>query len=102
MRFLSPIECQEWVKSAIGMAFTWESIESDFPFRVAYELPVDTGRKTALARSLSCADGITRPTLLWITAWGIWPSAENMAIFDGYRSSLGEIRPVHVAPGHEV
>jgi hypothetical protein len=43
---------------------------------------------------------VKSPGLFWITATGIWPSSENMALFDGYRRSFGENRPIHAAPAH--
>jgi hypothetical protein len=37
---------------------------------------------------------------LWINEYGIWPSSEDPGLFDGYRKSLGENKPVHERPGH--
>src|ERR1700755_7937 len=39
---------------------------------------------------------------MWITGWGVFPSSENMALFDAYRRSIGETRPLQAAPGHLV
>jgi hypothetical protein len=38
---------------------------------------------------------------MWIGEIGIWPSSENLELFEGYRRSLGETRPLHEAPLHE-
>jgi hypothetical protein len=35
-----------------------------------------------------------------ITEFGIWPSAEDWTLFDGFRASLGERRSLPDAPGH--
>lgn len=40
------------------------------------------------------------PGALLITDWSIFPSGENINLFDGYRRSLGILDPLHVAPGH--
>jgi len=53
-----------------------------------------------LARALSTLVDCSSEALLWITEWGVFPSSENMALFDGYRRSLGEERSLHEAPGH--
>ena len=38
--------------------------------------------------------------LLWITAWGIWPSSEDWPTFYAARGSRGERRSLSDAPGH--
>jgi hypothetical protein len=41
-----------------------------------------------------------RPTLLFITEWGIWPSSENWHLYYKIRQTYGENRLLHEAPGH--
>ena len=53
-----------------------------------------------MARAVVGLIGNRLPGLFWITAWGVWPSSENMAVFDGYRKSLGEHRALWEAPAH--
>ena len=67
---------------------------------IAYKLPSDTGAKTAIARAVVGIIGTRLPGLFWITQWGVFPSSENMAVFDGYRKSLGEHRALWDAPAH--
>lgn len=76
------------------------SLEAGFPHQSAYLLPVDTGRKTALARLVAAGIDISREGLFWITGFGIWPSSENMDLFTGYRQYLGETRSLLAAPCH--
>jgi hypothetical protein len=38
--------------------------------------------------------------LLWVTAWDIWPSSENLHLFYRLRQSYGELRLLPEAPGH--
>ncbi len=71
-----------------------------YPHSVTYQLPSDTGKKTILGRVLAGSLDTTQPGLFWVTAWGIFPSSENMLLFDGYRKSLGESRSIYSAPGH--
>lgn len=35
-----------------------------------------------------------------ITGWMVWPSCEHFDLFDRYRQSLGETRPLWEAPVH--
>jgi hypothetical protein len=41
-----------------------------------------------------------RPTLLFITEWGIWPSSENWHLYYRLRQTYGDNRQLHEAPGH--
>ena len=99
MKVISKPECYDWLKANLGTNFTVENV-AEYPYGVAYLLPPDTGKKTALARALVGVLHVYSPGLLWITATGIWPSSENMPLFEAYRRSLGEGRPIHAAPGH--
>lgn len=38
--------------------------------------------------------------LLWIVEYGIWPSSENQHLYYRLRSSYGDRRELHEAPGH--
>jgi hypothetical protein len=100
MKVISKSECDEWLRANIGGNFTIEGVEKEYAYGVDYLLPPDTGKKTALGRTLASLLQVTSPGLFWITATGIWPTSENMALFDGYRKSFGENRPLHAAPGH--
>jgi hypothetical protein len=48
------------------------------------------------------ADSLTyrMPVLLWITEWGIWGSDENWHLYYRLRTSYGDNRLLHEAPGH--
>lgn len=98
MKCLANAECERWLRDrgALGEA---GDVHRHFGSRLAFALPQDSGRRTALARAL--AGAVTdRPGLLWITGWGVWPSSENMRLFDMVRASFGESRQVHEANGH--
>jgi len=41
-----------------------------------------------------------REILVWFTEWGVWPSSERSHIFDRFRVSYGERRPLIDVPGH--
>lgn len=80
--------------------FSWLAVEQHYAWRVTYLMPTDAGRKTALARELSALIDSRGEGLLWITEWGVFPSSENMSLFEGYRRSLHDERSLRAAPGH--
>ena len=41
-----------------------------------------------------------RPTLLFMTEWGIWSSSENWHLYYKLRQTYGDNRQLHEAPGH--
>ena len=41
-----------------------------------------------------------RPSLLFITEWGIWSSSENWHLYYKLRQTYGDNRQLHEAPGH--
>lgn len=100
MKVISKPQCDDWLRANIKSDFTLEKVEEEYPYGVAYLLPSDTGKKTALGRTSVGLFDVKSFGLLWITATGIWPTSENMALFDGYRKSFGENRALHAAPGH--
>jgi hypothetical protein len=67
---------------------------------VRSSIPPDSARKTALSRVLASMFSEDEEALLWITEFGIWPSAEDWNLFDGFRLSLGEAQAVHERPAH--
>jgi hypothetical protein len=100
MKIISQAECEEWLADNIAKGLSRRQVEAGYAHYVAYKLPVNTGPKTSLAHALTHFVEIGQHGLFWITDWGIFPSTQNMALFDGYRKSLGEDRAIHAAPGH--
>lgn len=88
MRAITNHECERWAASNPG--------PHDAQART-YRLDPDAGVRTVLARKLAAA---ADTGLLWITAWGVFPNLENIALFHAYRRSFGEARPLSAAPGH--
>jgi hypothetical protein len=67
-----------------------------------FSIPPDSGMKTSLARLIAALfaslDGAE--AIIYISEWGVWPSSENLEIFDSYRQSKGEKRGLEQAPVH--
>jgi hypothetical protein len=68
--------------------------------RRMYSIPRDSGRKTALSRTLCYVMPRESVSVLYISGWGVWPSSENLDLFHGYRRSLGEPRSLSEASVH--
>ena len=100
MNFITSIEAEQWVEKTLDMKLTPEALRSRFKTSISYSLPSDTGRKTYLANCISRLVTPQPEGLLWMTSWNVWPSAENMNLFYGYRRSLSESRPLIEVPGH--
>jgi hypothetical protein len=100
MKVISEEKCQEWLKDKLASSFSWEAVKAAYSYCISYQLPSDTGKKTVLGRVLIGCMAKAELGLFWINGWGIFPSSENMLLFDGYRKSLGESRSIHEAPGH--
>jgi len=41
-----------------------------------------------------------RPTLLFVTEWGVWPNSENWHLYYKLRQTYDDNRLLHDAPGH--
>jgi len=65
-----------------------------------YPIPVDSGRKTVISRTIASFFDTEAESLLWIDEYGIWQSCEDWNLFNGFRKSLGEESPLYEKPGH--
>ena len=78
-----------------------DSLSDRLPHRLAvYSIPADSGAKCSLAKLLRDLLFSESPIFIYVTGWGVWPSSENLDLFDGYRRSLGEERPLELVPVH--
>ena len=100
MKIITRQDCQTWLSDRFQEAFDWNVAKREYGYSVAYTIPHDSGRKTALARALRASIDCSGRSLLWVTEWSAFPSSENMALFLGYRRSLGDERSLPAAAGH--
>lgn len=63
-------------------------------------IPRDSGAKTALSRLFAYLFLRKSSVCIYVSGWGVWGSSENLDLFNGYRRSLGENRPLIEAPVH--
>lgn len=101
MKVLHKKDGDHWLQSHGWTDLSSKGLKSKMPVKKGYLIPPDSGRKTAIARSLSeIFANFSGDKLLWITDFGIWPSSENPALFDAYRRSFGETSALHETPYH--
>jgi len=96
MRLYTPDECEKWLTDrqrqkpeAIPEVPTVRVDFAPEPYRLLF-----------LAHWIASELTYRRPTLLWITEWGIWPSSENWHLYYRMRQTYGDSRLLHEAPGH--
>lgn len=64
----------------------------------SYTAPVSSGVQIALSKLFAYLVFRDSPVCLYVTCWGI--ATEHLDLFDGYRRSFGEKRPLIEAPVH--
>jgi hypothetical protein len=99
MIFLSKREAAAWCRqSDISLN------EHDLPERSAapnrFDIPSDAGNRVYLVSKFLTPLENEPAVLVWFGEWGVWPSGERMHIFNRFRSSYGETRPLIETPGH--
>jgi hypothetical protein len=96
MRFYTNEECEAWLA---GRARKKPELDDGLAaLRVKY--PPEPYRIFYYAKWISESLTQTRPALLWITEWGIWPSSENWHLYSKLRQTFGDSRLLHESPGH--
>jgi hypothetical protein len=94
MRFLSFSECVNWcserrISTPTGDRSHAPAIEEPEFYFADLPYDIDSGRKVACAEHLYSLVEPSPETLLWLTAWSVWPSSQHMPLFDRFRQSLG-------------
>jgi hypothetical protein len=99
MIVLSKREATAWCRQS-GISLN----EHDLPGRSAapnrFDIPSDAGKRVYLISKLLKPFENEPAVLVWFDEWGVWPSGERIHIFNRFRSSYGETRPLIEAPGH--
>ncbi len=65
-----------------------------------FKVPSDAGQRMALLHELFRSIPKEQEILLWFTDWGVWPSSERPHMFERFRDSYGEHRPLIEAPAY--
>jgi hypothetical protein len=65
-----------------------------------FKIPEDAQKRVALVSQAMRVFRDAPLFLVWFTEWHVWQSGERMHIFDRFRMSYGEKRPLIQSPGH--
>jgi hypothetical protein len=102
VQFLSKEQSRDWAVSH-GLNPKWGRYTRHLkvpPFVVA-RVDLELGTFLALPLARDIAKWLPQcGRLLWITAWGVWPSSEDQNLFRRLRASYGETRYLIETPGH--
>ena len=96
MRFCTKEECETWLSDQQRQK---PDLMPDVRVE-RIEYPPEPYRVFFFAHWIASQLTHRRPTLLFITEWGIWPSSENWHLYYKLRRSYGDDRQLHEGPGH--
>lgn len=96
MRFKTKEECEEWLSERQRQK---PDVTTDLRVE-RIEYPSEAYRFFFFAHWIATELTYRKPTLLFITEWGIWPSSENWHLYYKLRQAYGDDRLLHEAPGH--
>ena len=96
LRFYSKQECETWLSERERQKP--DQIPDVNVERIDY--PTEPYRIFYFAHWVASELMYRRPTLLFITEWGIWPSGENLHLYYKLRQTYGDNRLLDEAPGH--
>ena len=96
MRFYTKEECETWLSDQQRRK---PDLMSDVHVeRIQY--PPEHYRVFFFAHCVASELTYRRPTLPFITEWGVWPSSENWHLYYKLRQTYGDNRLLQDAPGH--
>jgi hypothetical protein len=96
LRFYTQEECEEWLSARERRKP--DAVPDSYVKRVGH--PAEPYRVFFLAHWIATSLMYRKPTLLWVTEWGLWPSSENWHLYYKLRQTYGDTRLLHEAPGH--
>ncbi len=100
MRALTKSEAKQWcVENQIALnECGYPQLEFAEERGRDFHIPWDAAQRIVLLRKLFSSWPVDQETLVWITGWSVWESGERMHMFERFRSSYGENRPLIESP----
>jgi hypothetical protein len=99
MRVLSKQEATLWCK-AHRIALSRRGLPERSDANLRFEIPRDTQKRISLVGQAMKAFEDEPSLLVWFDDWSVWPSGQRMHVFDRFRMSYGETRPLIESPAH--
>jgi hypothetical protein len=96
MRFYTQQQCEEWLSQRKRVRP--DQVEPLHTERFTY--PREAYRFFPIASVIAQSIMYRRPTLMWVTEWGIWHSSENWQLYYKLRQTYGDFQLLQDAPGH--
>jgi hypothetical protein len=103
MEFLEENQICAWAEDhglARGEGFEVRLPDPPSLYRREYANGRRSGHEQIAADDLIKGLGPWDECLVWVKAWGVWPSSEDWPRFYTWRGAVGERRSLEVAPGH--
>ncbi len=102
MRFFTPAECASWCKQQqIKLGDRGKpNRDTRLQHTLRCKFPSTFTQFLWFSRLIEGALQPRQDCLVWITAWGIFPSAENYHLYYRLRESYHDFRLLDEAPGH--
>ncbi len=96
MHFYTRTECETWLSDRQRQKP--ELVPEVHVERIGY--PTEPYRIFFVAHWIARELTHRRPTLLFLTEWGVWPTSENWHLYYKLRQTYGDSRQLQDAPGH--
>jgi hypothetical protein len=98
MQTLTREQCEAWC-SANGLRLNSRRLPELPTDAERFEIPTDAQKRIALVVGAMNPFRRTQNFLIWFDDWSVWPSGQRMHVFERFRLSYGERRPLIEAPG---
>jgi hypothetical protein len=99
MKIITKRESQEWCRVNSVTLDNFSRPKANCETQ-NFDIPSDAGQRVAMVANLFHIFQDEDEFLVWFTEWSVWQSGERMHIFDRFRLSYGEKRPLIDSPAH--
>src|SRR5689334_10764800 len=98
MRFLSSPEIKSWCEQNRIPVNDFE-LPDRSGAELRFKIPADAQKRVVLVNGAMKSFDQEPVILVWFDDWSVWPSGQRMHVFERFRKSYGESRPLIEAPG---
>src|SRR5215475_13158756 len=99
MKVLSSQEAAAWCE-AHHVPLSHRSLPDRSGANLKFEIPLDAQKRVYLVGQAMESFRDEPLFLVWLADWSVWQSGQRMHVFDRFRMSYGETRPLIQSPGH--
>lgn len=99
MKILSSAEASLWCEHN-GIALSARGLPERSDGSTRFKIPEDAQKRVHLVSERMRAFKDAGVLLVWFSDWCVWPSGQRMHVFERFRLSYGEARPLIESPAH--